>query len=203
MSKEIIEMPEHLKKFNWGAFLWTWIWGIGNNTWIALIALLLLLLSFIPFVFLAYLAFAIFLGIKGNEFAWKNKEWKSEEHFTKVQKLWAGWGLGCFIASIILMFIFGVLVALMLPSVMQGVNEAKARHEITVQQEQRPDTNVEPNPDINRIQQEQRPVINNDFHQQEPPMHDIKADRYKHKPHQPHKPHQKGPKHHKEKHSEQ
>jgi hypothetical protein len=36
-------VPAEIDRWNWGAFLLNWIWGIGNNTFIAL-------LTFIPFV---------------------------------------------------------------------------------------------------------------------------------------------------------
>ena len=68
-------VPEVVKnKFNWGAFLLNWIWGIGNKTWIALVVLLLPLIPFVGAF--AALGFNIWLGIKGNEFAWKNNKFK-------------------------------------------------------------------------------------------------------------------------------
>ena len=78
-----------------------WNWGIGNNTWIAL-------LTFIPFVNLVMI---FVLGAKGNEWAWQNKKWNSFEHFKKVQKLWAIWGLVLFLVSILFMF-FIIIAAL-------------------------------------------------------------------------------------------
>ncbi len=55
------------KKFNWGAFLLTWIWGIFNKS---LIPLFLLPILFIPKVgALIYFFFAIWFGKKGNEWA--------------------------------------------------------------------------------------------------------------------------------------
>ena len=52
------------KKFNWGAFLLTWIWGLFNNTYITLIALPI---AFIPkFASLLGFLLAIYFGIKGN-----------------------------------------------------------------------------------------------------------------------------------------
>ena len=72
-------VPEEVKRWSWGAFLLSWIWGIGNNTWIAL-------LCFVPFV---NLVMPFVLGANGNEFAWRNRRWESLEHFHKVQKAWA------------------------------------------------------------------------------------------------------------------
>ena len=80
-------IPAEIKQWNWGAFWLTWIWGIGNSTWIALLALLPIANIVMPFV----------LGAKGSEWAWKNKQWKSIAHFKTVQTQWAKWGLIIFI----------------------------------------------------------------------------------------------------------
>jgi len=88
-------VPEEIKKWNWGAFLLPWIWGIGNNVWIAL-------LCFIPYVNFIMI---FVLGAKGSEWAWQKKRWDSIEHFKDVQKKWAIAGLVLFI-FVILMVIF-------------------------------------------------------------------------------------------------
>ena len=50
------------KKFNWGAFAFSWIWGLCNKTYIPL---LILIISFIPVVGgLASLGLCIWFGIK-------------------------------------------------------------------------------------------------------------------------------------------
>jgi hypothetical protein len=33
-------IPAEIRLWNWGAFLLNWIWGIGNQTYIALLALI-------------------------------------------------------------------------------------------------------------------------------------------------------------------
>jgi len=33
-------IPAEIRRWNWGAFLLNWIWGIGNQTYIALFALI-------------------------------------------------------------------------------------------------------------------------------------------------------------------
>ena len=70
-------------RWNWGAFLLNWIWGLGNSTYIAL-------LMFVPFV---NIAMPFVLGFRGNEWAWRNRKWDSLEQFKSVQKKWAIWGL--------------------------------------------------------------------------------------------------------------
>ena len=87
-------LPPQLIGWNWGAFFLTWIWGIGNSTFIAF-------LTWIPIVNLIMI---FVLGAKGNEWAWQNKRWQGIEHFKRVQKLWAIWGF--------ILFTLGILFAL-------------------------------------------------------------------------------------------
>lgn len=90
------EIPPELDRWNWGAFLLNWIWGIGNNTFIAL-------LTFVPVVGVVMI---FVLGAKGSRWAWRNGRWDSIEHFRRVQRKWAMWGVIVWLAAIVL---FGVL----------------------------------------------------------------------------------------------
>ena len=76
-------IPLEIDRWNWGAFLLNWIWGVGNNTFIALLTLIPLVGLVMPFV----------LGAKGSRWAWRNGRWDSVEHFKRVQRLWAIWGV--------------------------------------------------------------------------------------------------------------
>jgi hypothetical protein len=76
-------IPPEIDRWNWGAFLLNWIWGVGNNTFIALLTLIPLVGLVMPFV----------LGAKGSRWAWRNGRWDSVEHFKRVQRLWAIWGV--------------------------------------------------------------------------------------------------------------
>jgi hypothetical protein len=81
-------IPAEIDRWNWGAFLLNWIWGVGNNTYIALLTL-------IPFFGLIML---FVLGAKGSAWAWRNGRWDSVEHFKRAQRKWAIWGLVIWIA---------------------------------------------------------------------------------------------------------
>ena len=71
-------VPEEIKGWSWAAFILSWIWGIGNNTYRAL-------WIFVPYVNIIMI---VYLGFRGNELAWKHKHWESVEHFKAVQKKW-------------------------------------------------------------------------------------------------------------------
>ena len=110
-------------RFNWGAFLLSWIWGIGNKTYITLIVLAM---YFIPFLNIINFPLCIWFGVKGNEWALKNKHWESVEHFDRVQRLWAKWAAIVYGAMLVLP-IMGVIIALTIPSVMLNTNDLEQR----------------------------------------------------------------------------
>jgi len=100
-------VPPEIKRWNWGAFLWSFIWAAGNRLWgWALLGLLLSLLALgiVP---------AIVLGINGNEWAWRARRWNSVEHFQTAQRRWAWAGLIC-VVGIPLGLIFLLLVSQLL-----------------------------------------------------------------------------------------
>lgn len=72
-------VPPELDRWNWGAFVLNWIWGLGNRTYIAL-------LCFVPFL---NLVMPFVLGARGSRWAWQNDRWDSIEHFKRVQRRWA------------------------------------------------------------------------------------------------------------------
>ncbi len=72
-------LPRELRRWNWGAFFLNWIWGIGNSTYIALLMFVPVINFVMPFV----------LGAKGNEWAWRNRYWRSVADFRKTQRRWA------------------------------------------------------------------------------------------------------------------
>ena len=93
-------VPEEIKAgFNWGAFLLHWIWGIGNNVWISFVVLVLPLI------------WNIYLGVKGNELAWLNREWESVEQFKETQAVWSKWGWIAFVISLVLSVVFWTIAA--------------------------------------------------------------------------------------------
>lgn len=85
-------IPKEIRGWNWGAFFFGWLWGICHKVWISL-------LSAIPYV---GVIMCIVLGVKGNEWAWRNKRWDSIEHFKRTQRTWAYWALAIFVLVVIL-----------------------------------------------------------------------------------------------------
>jgi hypothetical protein len=84
-------LPPEIDRWNWGAFLLNWIWGIGNNTYVALLTL-------VPIV--GFVTIFV-LGAKGSKWAWQNGRWDSVEHFKRVQRRWAMWGVIIWLAMLL------------------------------------------------------------------------------------------------------
>jgi len=92
------QAPLEIKGWNWGAFFLSWIWGVGNSVWIALLCL-------IPFV---NWVMVFVLGAKGSEWAWAAKKWDSVEHFKRIQRNWALAGLIVFLVGLAFWIVYFV-----------------------------------------------------------------------------------------------
>lgn len=80
-------VPNEIKKWNWGAFFFNWLWGVCNGVYWPLI---LILVNIIPYVgqIISFIG-CIALGLNGNEWAWKAKSWSNVEEFKRVQHNWS------------------------------------------------------------------------------------------------------------------
>ncbi|MBE7712773.1 MAG: ribonuclease G [Cyanobacteria bacterium SIG26] len=102
-------MEQNLKKFNWGAFLLNWIWGIFHGKYITLLYFPACL---IPLV--GPLLISTWFGCVGNKWAWDSKSWSSVEEFNRSQRFWVKLWFILAILSIIItvkVFLFLVIVA--------------------------------------------------------------------------------------------
>lgn len=83
--------PDEIKGWNWGAFGLSFIWGISHRVW----------RSFFCLIPILGFPISIYLGVKGNELAWKNDKWISVDAFKKSQKKWKAWGIAGFTLSML------------------------------------------------------------------------------------------------------
>ncbi|WP_233278830.1 hypothetical protein [Floricoccus penangensis] len=92
------EVPEEIKGWSWGAFGLTFYWSIGNKVYLGL----LILLAGVPVIgWIFAIIWKIVMGLKGNEWAWKNGSYKSLEEYKKVQDSWKVPGIVAFAFAII------------------------------------------------------------------------------------------------------
>jgi len=73
------------KEFNWGAFLFSFIWGFKYKKYVLL---LVPITFFLPFGFLLAAFLCFWAGIKGNQWAWEEVQYIDEEDFHKAQRAW-------------------------------------------------------------------------------------------------------------------
>jgi serine/threonine protein kinase len=99
-----IPVPDDIQGWNWGAFLVPGLWCMTNQVWIGLIAWVDL---FLLTGGLSWLVMAILLGVKGNEWAWKSRRWKSTAAFKAHQRNWAI--AACLIWGSFLLLVLGVI----------------------------------------------------------------------------------------------
>ena len=87
---------DELDKFNWGAFLWTWIWALGHRAWVwALVGLIPIVGNFV-------------LGFKGNKLAWENGNYASKEELRQKERRWVWAYLIFFVAWIVLWLVVAI-----------------------------------------------------------------------------------------------
>lgn len=92
--------------WNWGAFLFGWIWGLGNGVYWPLVSIFV---CWIPDVgWVASLIINIVLGISGSKWSWEKKDWGNVQHFNNVQHRWSIAGI-YYIALVMIGIIIGLL----------------------------------------------------------------------------------------------
>lgn len=99
-------VPYEIKKWNWGAFMFNMVWGIGNYNYLPLLCL-------IP-VFNVIWVFVC--GAKGNEWAWKSGKFNNVEDFLATQETWNRAGLVFFIINLVIVVIYILFFAVTIAS---------------------------------------------------------------------------------------
>lgn len=99
-------LPPGIKKWNWGAFSFNIVWGIGNHSYLPL-------LCFIP---LFNFIWMFVCGIKGNEWAFKSGKFNNVEDFIATQETWNRAGFAFFIMNVVLIFIYIILGLTLIPA---------------------------------------------------------------------------------------
>jgi hypothetical protein len=113
------QVPAEIDRWNWGAFLLNWAWGVGNNT----------LIAFLMFAPCVNVAMPFVLGAKGSVWAWQNRRWESVEQFKAVQRKWALAGVGVLGLGLVLMVaLFFAITAAMKSSEVYQLAFARLEH---------------------------------------------------------------------------
>ncbi len=97
-------VPPEVPGWNWGAFFFSWLWGVSNGVWVSLLIAMLGLIG------------SIWLGAKGSEMAWQKRRFESVEQFKGTQRAWATWGWVLFVINLIVSIIAALIMAAMVAS---------------------------------------------------------------------------------------
>lgn len=142
------DIPAEVRKLNWGAFLWPFIWGLFNVKLTKVLAIIVINLIIVaPVFFMAFsgmngdpsntpltmlsvallilspiinLVIMIVFLVKGNRWSWQDKNWESVEHFVAVQKKWT---MGIFIFWLISMILSAVVPIIIGASVFSFISQ--------------------------------------------------------------------------------
>lgn len=97
-----MEVEEYMDKFNFGAFLSSWVWALCNHIYWPLI---IIPISLVPYIGqIASLFLCSYLGINGNRMAW-NKSKTTFDKFRSNQRKWIWIGIFLFLAFAFIQFI--------------------------------------------------------------------------------------------------
>ena len=76
--------------WNWGAFLLGWLWAFAHRVWVPGI------LGLVPGLNFAMMPV---FGLKGNEWAWRNRKWSSVSEFQQSERSWARTGAAIWVVG--------------------------------------------------------------------------------------------------------
>lgn len=107
-SVNINEESRATRGWNWGAFVFNWIWAIFNLTGSQLV-LTLVFEFLLGWLILPAVAWSIVLGAKGNEWSWHGRRWESVAQFQRSQRRWSLAGLIYLGLMLFLIVVFVVL----------------------------------------------------------------------------------------------
>ena len=103
------QIPQEIQRWNWSAFILGPIWGLVHGIWWSI-------LGFLPFLplsptfrsigFVVLIGVMITLGLKGNEMAWRARNWESAEKFLAAQQRWATWSIVFAIGAMVAFILF-------------------------------------------------------------------------------------------------
>jgi len=85
--------------WNWGAFMFSWIFGFANRAW----------LCFLCFVPLLNIVWVFVSGAKGEKWAWESGTFEDERSFRATMKSWSRAGLLIFIITVVVVVLYAAL----------------------------------------------------------------------------------------------
>ena len=100
------QTPQEIQRWNWSAFILGPIWGLVHGIWWSALGFLPLLPTFRLIGFVVLVGVMLVLGLRGNEMAWRARQWDSAEKFLAVQQRWATWSIVFAIGALLAFIVF-------------------------------------------------------------------------------------------------
>lgn len=91
-----------LDKWNWGAFLWGGVWGIGHRLWVK--GIVGLVLTLIPLVGIVV---GIVFALRGNRWIWERGGYDSYEELRAKERKWAWAYLWFALVAVVIGLVYG------------------------------------------------------------------------------------------------
>ena len=125
----LIPAALRVRRWNWGAFAFTWLWGLFNGAYLPLLGLLLGLVPsvelwrhalpgggsvWISTGTLLYTAWSVYCGVMGDRWAARGHRWRDAAHFRSAQHQWA-------VAALVAAIVLAVVVAAVLAAASAGL----------------------------------------------------------------------------------
>ena len=104
-------------KFNWGAFVSPFSFGIAHKTYLGLLSLL----AIIPIIgWIFGIVWAFVFGFNGEKWALENaaNQYRDNEEFRKVMSPWHRYGLVAFIIAAVVIVLYLIIIIVMFSSLL-------------------------------------------------------------------------------------
>lgn len=95
-SRSAVQKTDLKPRWNWGAFVFNWLWAVCHQCYWPLVMVLLYVVQvYLPMSLISVLAMignlciAVLLGIKGTGIAWNTGRYRSERELQESQRKWA------------------------------------------------------------------------------------------------------------------
>lgn len=93
------EIDKELERWNFGAFLGSWLWAPFNGIYWPLGVLVAMIVPYLGQV--CGLCLCVYLGLNGSKMAWRTGKYKDFGDFKRAQRLWTYIGIAVFALTIV------------------------------------------------------------------------------------------------------
>ncbi len=93
------EIDKELERWNFGAFLGSWLWAPFNGMLWPLLVLIVMAVPYLGQV--CGLCLCVYLGLNGSKMAWRSGKYRDFGDFKRIQRLWIYAGAVVFVLTVV------------------------------------------------------------------------------------------------------